>query len=303
MIEIRFIADDGEDLVSFSSLKIESVRYWQLVLPLGKVNLTKIKIENLSKNFRGRWDRKDILVLHAINLSIEEGEFVSILGPSGCGKSTLLYIIAGFVPPSQGKVLKDNIPVIAPGPDKGVVFQEYALFPWLTVAKNIGFGLKVQNISSDRRKAIVDKYVEMMHLNSFRDAYIYELSGGMKQRVAIARTLAYEPDIILMDEPLGSLDAQTRELLQEEILQIWERMKKTIIFVTHSIEEAIFLSTRIVIMTARPGTIKEVIDLGDLSGEGKKMKSSPKFNQCRERIWNLIKDEVIKAQMGEFRGT
>lgn len=263
--------------------------------------MNKIKIEEVSKEFRGRWDQKDILVLKEINLNIEEGEFVSILGPSGCGKSTLLYIIAGFVQASRGRVLKDDIPIVAPGPDKGVVFQEYALFPWLTVAKNIEFGLKIQNISPEKRETVVNKYVEMMHLNSFRDAYIYELSGGMKQRVAIARTLAYKPDIILMDEPLGSLDAQTRELLQEEILQIWEQTKKTILFVTHSIEEAIFLSTRIVIMTARPGTIKEVLDLRDLSGEEKKTKSSPKFNQFREHIWNLIKDEVVKAQMGEIQ--
>jgi NitT/TauT family transport system ATP-binding protein len=265
-------------------------------------HLSKIRAENLSKNFSGRSGQENIQVLYEINLNINDGEFVSILGPSGCGKSTLLYIIAGFVAPSKGKVLKDNIPIVGPGPDKGVIFQEYVLFPWLTVAKNIEFGLKVQNVPFEKRETVVNKYMEMMRLTRFRDAYIYELSGGMKQRVAIARTLAYEPDIILMDEPLGSLDAQTRELLQEEILQIWERTKKTIIFVTHSIEEAIFLSTRIVIMTARPGTIKEVLDLGDFFDEGKKMKSSIKFNQLREQIWNLIKDEVRKAQMGEIRG-
>lgn len=264
--------------------------------------MAKIEIGNLSKTFNGRRGQDDVVALHDINLSVEEGEFVSILGPSGCGKSTILYIIAGFITPSGGQILKDNIPIVAPGPDKGVVFQEYALFPWLTVAKNIEFGLKVQNISSKKREAIVNKYVEMMNLTRFRDAYIYELSGGMKQRVAIARTLAYEPDIILMDEPLGALDAQTRELLQEEILQIWERTKKTILFVTHSIDESIFLSTQIVIMSARPGTIKDVIDIRELSRQEKRKKSSAKFLQFREHIWNVLKDEVMKSQMGELQG-
>lgn len=264
--------------------------------------MPKIEIQNLSKIFKGRGNQENILALYALNLRIEEGEFVSLLGPSGCGKSTLLYIIAGFIAPSEGQVLKDNKPITAPGPDRGVVFQEFALFPWMTVSENIKFGLKAQNVPTEKQETIVDKYIEMMHLTHFRKAYIYELSGGMKQRVAIARTLAYEPDIILMDEPFGALDAQTRELLQEEILQIWERTKKTILFVTHSIDESIFLSTKIIIMSARPGTIKEVMNIRELFDQEKKTKSNPKFIQFRDHIWNNIKDEVIKAQMGEFQG-
>ena len=264
--------------------------------------MEKVKIEKLSKRFKGRRDQDDILVLSEINLLVDEGEFVSILGPSGCGKSTLLYIIAGFIQPSEGKLLKDGIPIISPGPDKGIIFQEYALFPWLTVSENIKFGLETQNVPSDEQERIVGKYIEMMHLNRFRDAYIYELSGGMKQRVAIARTLAYEPDIILMDEPLGALDAQTREILQAEILSIWEDFKKTILFVTHSIEEAIYLSTKIVVMSARPGKIIQIIDLRDFSPTEKKSKSSLKFANLRQTIWDVIKDEVKKAQASEFKG-
>ncbi|MDE2586239.1 MAG: ABC transporter ATP-binding protein, partial [Betaproteobacteria bacterium] len=198
----------------------------------------------------------NVIALKDINLEIEKGEFVCLLGPSGCGKSTLLNAIAGFQPPSAGEIVIDGKQILTPGPDRGMVFQEYALFPWMTVAQNIAFGMEVQHKAKDEISATVNQLLDLLHLKDFRDRFPKDLSGGMRQRVAIARVLALDSPIMLMDEPFGALDALTRRNLQDELLRIWEKLQKTIIFVTHSIEESIYLADRIVVMTYRPGTIK-----------------------------------------------
>ena len=219
-----------------------------------------IAIERLSKSFESARATHH-LALSDITLDVAEGQFVSVLGPSGCGKSTLLYIVGGFVMPSAGAVRVGDKPVTGPGPDRGPVFQEFALFPWKTVLGNVMYGLVEQGaprkIAEDRARALI----EMVHLKGYESFYPKELSGGMKQRVAIARTLAYGPSILLMDEPFGALDAHTRTGMQMELLDIWERDRKTVLFVTHSVEEAVFLSDRVVVLTRSPGRLKQVIDI------------------------------------------
>jgi NitT/TauT family transport system ATP-binding protein len=219
-----------------------------------------ISIERLSKTFESARGTSH-LALSDITLNVAAGQFVSVLGPSGCGKSTLLYIVGGFVTPSVGAVRVNDVPVTGPGPDRGPVFQEFALFPWKTVLGNVMYGLIEQGaprkIAEDRARALI----EMVHLQGYENFYPKELSGGMKQRVAIARTLAYGPSILLMDEPFGALDAHTRTGMQMELLDIWERARKTVLFVTHSVEEAVFLSDRVVVLTRSPGRIKQVIDI------------------------------------------
>jgi len=194
-------------------------------------------------------------------LQIAEGEFVSIVGPSGCGKSTLLYMVGGFVAPSRGAVSVAGKPVTGPGPDRGPVFQEFALFPWKTVLGNVMYGLLQQGVSKPEAEAKARALISLVHLMGYEKFYPKELSGGMKQRVAIARTLAYGPTILLMDEPFGALDAHTRTGLQNELLQIWERDRKTVLFVTHSVEEAVFLSDRVVVLTRSPGRVKATVDI------------------------------------------
>jgi len=219
-----------------------------------------IAIEHLSKSFdttRGTTH----LALSDISLQVKEGEFVSILGPSGCGKSTLLYIVGGFVQPSAGTVSIAGKPVTGPGPDRGPVFQEFALFPWKTVLGNVMYGLLEQGVGRANAEAKARALIGLVHLTGYEMFYPKELSGGMKQRVAIARTLAYGPSILLMDEPFGALDAHTRTGLQNELLEIWERDRKTVLFVTHSVEEAVFLSDRVVVLTRAPGRIKSIVDI------------------------------------------
>ena len=230
-----------------------------------------------------------------LSFTVGDNEFVSIVGPSGCGKSTWLSIVAGFIPPTTGTVLIDDRPVTAPGPDRGVVFQEYALFPWRTVADNIAYGLEEKGLTREQVRRIVDVYVRRMGLEGFQSKYPRELSGGMKQRVALARTLAYEPDVLLMDEPFGALDAQTRELQQDELLGIWREKKKTVLFVTHSVEEAVYLSERVVVMTTRPGRIKSVIDVDlDRARHREDVVTSPEFARLRNRVWLDVREEVLK---------
>jgi NitT/TauT family transport system ATP-binding protein len=201
------------------------------------------------------------LALSDISLNIGEGQFVSILGPSGCGKSTLLYIVGGFVEATQGSVRVGGVPIKGPGPDRGPVFQEFALFPWKTVLGNVMYGPLQQGLSKREAAARARELLELVHLKSFEGFYPKELSGGMKQRVALARTLAYRPKILLMDEPFGALDALTRKHLQNELLEIWERDRKTVMFVTHSVEEAVFLSDRVFVMSNSPGRIRKVFDV------------------------------------------
>ncbi|MBN8961005.1 MAG: ABC transporter ATP-binding protein [Rhizobiales bacterium] len=222
-----------------------------------------IEIDRVSKRFETS-GRKSHLALADINLTVNDGAFVSILGPSGCGKSTLLYIVGGFVAPSEGVARMKGAAITGPGPDRGPVFQEFALFPWKTVLGNVMYGLRQQGVKRTEAEAQSLRLIEMVGLKGFEHFYPKELSGGMKQRVAIARTLAYRPSVLLMDEPFGALDAHTRTRLQNDLLNIWERDRKTVLFVTHSVEEAVFLSDKVVVMTRAPGRIKEIVDI-DLS--------------------------------------
>jgi NitT/TauT family transport system ATP-binding protein len=219
-----------------------------------------ISIEGLSKSFETQ-RRTSHLALADISLDVAEGEFVSILGPSGCGKSTLLYIVGGFVQPTTGTVAVRGVPVTGPGPDRGPVFQEFALFPWKTVLGNVMYGLIEQGVARPEAEAKARALIALVHLEGYENFYPKELSGGMKQRVAIARTLAYGPSILLMDEPFGALDAHARTGLQKELLEIWERDRKTVLFVTHSVEEAVFLSDRVGVLTRAPGRVKAVVDI------------------------------------------
>jgi NitT/TauT family transport system ATP-binding protein len=220
-----------------------------------------ILIDELSKTYRRAGGKGEVQALADITVSIKDGEFVAVVGPSGCGKSTLLYMVGGFVAMTAGRILVDGKPVTGPGPDRGPVFQEFALFPWRTALDNILFGLQEQRVPKARARARALELIEMVHLTGYEHLYPKELSGGMKQRVAIARTLAYDPAILLMDEPFGALDAHTRTMLQDELLAIWERQTKTVLFVTHAVDEAVYLADRVLLMTAAPGRIKADIPI------------------------------------------
>lgn len=236
--------------------------------------------------------RGNIVALDGIDLKVKKKEFISILGPSGCGKTTLLHIISGLEQPTSGEIFfegKNNNSI-----DKkcGIVFQEYALFPWRTVRKNIEFGPKMQGYSKKERREIANKYIEMMGLKGFEDRYPHEISGGMRQRVAIARTLANDPDILLMDEPFAAVDAQLREVLQQELLRMWQQTGKTILFVTHNIDEAIFLGDRVAVMTARPGRVKEVITVDLRRPRQKEIRVEPEFHTLEAYLRKLVWEEA-----------
>jgi NitT/TauT family transport system ATP-binding protein len=228
--------------------------------PAGRSAFAMIEIEHVSQVFQTS-SRQDHLALSDISLTIEDGAFVSILGPSGCGKSTLLYIVGGFVQPTQGIAKMKGRAITGPGPDRGPVFQEFALFPWKSVLGNVMYGPRQQGIKHAEAEAQSRALIEMVGLKGFEDFYPKELSGGMKQRVALARTLAYHPEVLLMDEPFGALDAHTRTRLQNDLLNIWERDRKTVLFVTHSVEEAVFLSDKVVMMTRSPGRVRQIVDI------------------------------------------
>ncbi|WP_180170598.1 ABC transporter ATP-binding protein [Acinetobacter sp. YH12027] len=245
-----------------------------------------------SKNYK-----PEFVAVENVTLDIQPGEFVSIVGPSGCGKSTLLDLIAGLTKPSAGQILLSGKQITQPGLDRGIVFQQYALYPWLTALENIEFGLEAKGVAKKERREKAEYYLQLVGLSGFEKHYPNELSGGMKQRVAIARSLAYEPEILLMDEPFAALDAQTRETLQAELINIWKSSKKTIVFITHSIDEAIYLSQRVAIMTSRPGRIKEVIEIPQsLRSSSEDVRSLPEYGRIRHKIWSLLSEEVIKAQ-------
>jgi NitT/TauT family transport system ATP-binding protein len=231
-----------------------------------------------------------------IDLTIEQSQFVTLVGPSGCGKSSFLNLVAGFLQPSHGRLLLDGAPVVAPGADRGVVFQEHALFPWMTVEKNIAAGPRANGVPAAEVRRIVDESLDMIGLQRFAKSYPKELSGGMRQRVAIARALANKPKMLLMDEPFAALDAQTRRFLQGELVRIWQHLRTTILFITHSIDEAILLSDRVYIMTARPGTIKDVIDI-DLPRP--RDENQPAFLTYRRRITEQLQYEIDKS-LDEF---
>src|SRR6201986_2099740 len=228
--------------------------------PATKSAVAMIEIEHVSQIFQTS-TRQDHLALSDISLTIDDGAFVSILGPSGCGKSTLLYIVGGFVNPTRGVTRMKGSPITGPGPDRGPVFQEFALFPWKSVLGNVMYGPRQQGVKAAEAEAQSRALIEMVGLKGFEHFYPKELSGGMKQRVALARTLAYHPAVLLMDEPFGALDAHTRTRLQNDLLNIWERDRKTVLFVTHSVEEAVFLSDKVIVMTRSPGRIKQIVEI------------------------------------------
>jgi len=245
-----------------------------------------IQIKNVSKVFQT--GIREVVALQDINLDIRRSEFVCLLGPSGCGKSTLLNAIAGFSPPTAGSILIDGEPVAGPGPERGMVFQEYALFPWMTVEKNIAFGLEIKKIPKAAIREKVDMLLNTLNLRDFHDRFPKDLSGGMRQRVAIARVLALDSPIMLMDEPFAALDALTRRNLQDELLRIWDEFKKTIIFVTHSIEESVYLADRTIVMTYRPGTIKKEISI---TMPHQRDPSSAEFNELKRELSLLVMEE------------
>jgi NitT/TauT family transport system ATP-binding protein len=251
----------------------------------------RVSVKNVSRIFTKKEDGTGTEALQKVSFDVEDGEFVCLLGPSGCGKTTLLRIIAGLEVLTSGEITLNGIPIIGPDPKRGMVFQQYSLFPWRTVLDNITFGLEMQGIKKVEARRQVEKYIDLVGLEQFKNSYPYELSGGMQQRAAIARALANEPEVLLMDEPFGALDAQTRNVLQDELLKIWEQRHVTILFVTHSVDESVFLSDRIVTMTSRPGRIKEIVNV-ELSRP--RCRTGAEANRLRDYVLKLLEEERFK---------
>src|SRR5262249_50891920 len=239
---------------------------------------------------------KEVEALRGFDLEVAEGEFIAIVGPSGCGKSTFLHMLGGFEPVTDGQLLFNGRPVAAPGPDRGVVFQEFALYPWRTVGRKITWGLGGQGRGRAEQRAVADRLLAKVGLTQFRDHYPAELPGGMKQRVAIAPTPAFAPRILLMDEPFGALDAQNRELMQEELQTLWFETRKTVVFITHDIEEAVYLADRVIVFTARPGRTKADVVIDLPRPRALDVKKSAAYTAYRNRIWDLLRDEVLQAR-------
>jgi NitT/TauT family transport system ATP-binding protein len=262
------------------------------------IPMPKIQFENVTKVFTLRAGpeggaARSFTAVDGLSLDVEAGEFLTLVGPSGCGKSTLLDLLGGFSTPTTGRVLLDGKPVTGTGLDRGIVFQQYALFPWRTALENVEFGLEAKGIGARERRVIARENLALVGLRGFEDRHPHELSGGMKQRVAIARCLAHDPDVLLMDEPFAAVDAQTRESLQDELLRTWERARTTVIFVTHGIDEALYLGQRVAVMTSRPGRIKEVVEVPrELRDGDPDIRSLPAFGTLRHHIWSLLRDEV-----------
>ena len=254
----------------------------------------KVQIKDVEKVYEGRNGRT--VALNGVNLDIYDNEFICVVGPSGCGKSTLLNIIAGLHEPTAGEVLVDGVKVEGTGVDRGVVFQQYALFPWLTVKKNVMFALEMRGIKGKQAEEDAMKYLAKVQLEKFADHYPKELSGGMKQRVAIARAYAADPEVLLMDEPFGALDAQTRTQLQSELLDTWEKDRKTCFFITHDVDEAIILAQRVIIMSARPGRIKDIVDIDIPYPRTQETKMSPRFLELKNHIWSQVYQEYLEVR-------
>jgi ABC-type nitrate/sulfonate/bicarbonate transport system ATPase subunit len=257
--------------------------------------VSKLIVENVSRVFPAVRGGKPTRALEPTSLSVADNDFVTILGPSGCGKSTLLRMVAGLDTPTTGTIRLDGKVITGPGADRGMVFQSYTLFPWLTVSENISFGLRERGVSLRERNAIAGEWLDKVGLTSFAHHYPKQLSGGMQQRTAIARALANSPKILLLDEPFGALDNQTRALMQELLLGIWERERKTVIFVTHDIEEAVFLASRVVVMTARPGRIKADVAVDLPHPRHYTLKTSPEFSALKARLTEEIRVEAVLA--------
>ena len=252
------------------------------------------EVTGLQKTYRK--DGHALAILDIERFAAREGEFITIIGPSGCGKSTFLHIMGGFIGADSGAIRVYGEEVRGPGPDRGMMFQEFALFPWKTVAGNVAWGLEAQGYAKDKIDEAVARYLDMTGLAEFRHHYPAELSGGMKQRTALARVLAFNPKVLLMDEPFGALDAQTRETMQEEVTRLWERTGKTIIFVTHDIEEAVYLGDRIVVLSARPGRIKEEVKIELPRPRTLEIKKSMRCHEYRNYVWDLIRSESQRAR-------
>jgi NitT/TauT family transport system ATP-binding protein len=259
--------------------------------------MAQLEIVGLRHEFRR--EGRVTLAIDGIDLSVEAGEFLTLVGPSGCGKSTLLHLIAGFDKPTMGQLRLGGTTIRGPGPDRGMLFQDLALFPWRSVLGNVTWGLEGKGIPRAKREATANRYIEMVGLSGFQNAYPNELSGGMKQRVALARVLAFEPRILLMDEPFAALDAQTRELMQDELTRIWQSTdgaRKTVLFVTHDIDEAIFLADRVLLMTARPGRIKLTLSIDLPRPRLADVRLSPEYTAYRNMIWDLLREEVLASR-------
>jgi NitT/TauT family transport system ATP-binding protein len=250
-----------------------------------------IQARDITLVFKSK-DREPVTALRDFNLEVGKGEFVSIVGPSGCGKSTFLNLLLGLIKPDSGEMKLDGAPIAGPGQERAMVFQEFGLLPWRTVRANVELGLELKGISSPERAERATELIKLVGLKDFERHYPHELSGGMKQRVGLARALATEPEVLLMDEPFAALDAQTRDLMQTELLEIWERTKKTVLFVTHSIEEAAYLSDRVIVMTARPGRAKETLKIQLDRPRDYEMRLTPQFNEIKSRIWDVLKEEL-----------
>jgi NitT/TauT family transport system ATP-binding protein len=253
-----------------------------------------IKIENVFKEYKVP-NGQNVKALSGVSLEVSKNEFVCLVGPSGCGKTTLLNIVAGLEPFDSGKVTMHGENIIGPGPERGVIFQQYALFPWMTVRKNIEYGMKFLRAPNGKirydekeKREIADYYIKMVNLTGFENSFPKALSGGMKQRVAIARAYAQSPEVLLMDEPFGALDAQTRAQLQEDLLHTWQEEKKTVLFITHDVDEAVLLATRVVILSARPGRIKEIVDISLPYPRNQATKMDPEFIKYRNYIWDTV---------------
>jgi len=271
------------------------------------MTVVKISFQQVRKEFvvrgEGGGPSDRFTALEDITLDVRPGEFLALVGPSGCGKSTLLDLLGGLTAPTSGRILLDGRPIEGPARDRGIVFQQYALFPWRTAAQNVEFGLDIAGLKAKQRREIARHYLDLVGLTAFADRYPHELSGGMKQRVAIARSLAFDPEVLLMDEPFAALDAQTRDGLQDELLRIWERTGKTVVFITHGIEEAVYLGQRVAVMTSRPGRIKRVVDVPLTARSATEdLRSDPEFAHYRHQIWSLLRDEVDKARTAELEG-
>ena len=257
-------------------------------------NLIKLKIDNVYKEYQGRNGKT--IALNGVSLDIKENEFICVVGPSGCGKSTLLNIIAGLLEPTSGTVSLDGKVIEGTGVERGVVFQQYALFPWRTVLKNVMFPLEMKKVPKAEAEAIARKYIKSVGLEGFEKSYPKELSGGMKQRVAIARAYAANPEVLLLDEPFGALDAQTRVQLQSELLETWEKEKKTCFFITHDVDEAVILAQRVIIMSARPGRIKKIVDIDIPYPRTQATKTDPRFLELKSEIWNQVYQEFLEVR-------
>jgi NitT/TauT family transport system ATP-binding protein len=251
-----------------------------------------LELKNVSRTFVSE-DNQTMEALSDISLSVENEEFICILGPSGCGKTTLLRIIAGLESASSGSITLDGAAITRPSPKMAMIFQEYSLYPWRTVEENVTLGMELRGVKKAERSAAAGKYLDLVGLSGFGKRHPHELSGGMRQRVAVARALAIEPSILLMDEPFGALDAQTRNRMQHELLRIWDKTKKTILFVTHSVDEAVFLADRIVVLTQRPGRIKEIVRI---PGPHPRDRTGEEFGQLRRHLLEMIREESDPIQ-------